>query len=160
MSELSKKYREIMDEIDEKITDEKQLNFIKNKISEISIIFIDIIDRMSEIVDEKVMDIEQGQKNIEKKLAKVQKVIDVIEKDIYDDDFEIEIVCPYCNNEFLTGINEDGENEIECPECHNIIELDLNSDIDEDNGISCSGNCHSCGECGFEQDDDDDEGDM
>ena len=29
MSELSKKYREIMDEIDEKITDEKQLNFIK-----------------------------------------------------------------------------------------------------------------------------------
>lgn len=160
MSELSKKYREIMDEIDEKITDEKQLNFIKNKISEISIIFIDIIDRMSEIVDEKVMDIEQGQKNIEKKLAKVQKVIDVIEKDIYDDDFEIEVVCPYCNNEFLTEINEDGENEIECPECHNIIELDLNSDIDEDNGIGCSGDCHSCGECVFEQDDDDDEGDM
>ena len=31
MSELSNKYREIMDEIDEKITDEKQLNFVKNK---------------------------------------------------------------------------------------------------------------------------------
>ena len=122
MSELSNKYREIMDEIDEKITDEKQLNFVKNKISEISIIFIDIIDRMSELVEEKVVDIEKGQKNIEKKLAKVQKVIDVIEKDIYDDDFEIEIVCPYCNNEFFTEINEDEENEIECPECHNIIE--------------------------------------
>ena len=53
-----------MNEIDEKITDEKQLNFVKSKISEISIIFIDIIDRMSEIVDEKVVDIEKGQKNI------------------------------------------------------------------------------------------------
>jgi hypothetical protein len=159
MSELSKKYREIMDEINEKITDEKELNFVKNKISEISIIFIDIIDRMSEIVEEKVVDIEQGQKNIENKLAKVQKVVDVIEKDIYDDDFEIEIVCPYCNNEFMTEINEDEENEIECPECHNIIELDLNSNIDEDNGMGCSGSCHSCGGCSFEQDDDD-ENDM
>ncbi|MBO5348599.1 MAG: hypothetical protein J6A89_02090 [Clostridia bacterium] len=159
MSELSNKYREIMNEIDEKITDEKQLNFVKNKISEISIIFIDIIDRMSQIVDEKVIDIEKGQKNIEKKLAKVQKVIDVIEKDIYDDEFEIEIVCPYCNNEFMTEINEDEENEIECPECHNIIELDLNADIDEDN-LSCSGNCSSCGGCSSEENDDEDEGDM
>ncbi len=159
MSELSNKYREIMDEIDEKITDEKQLNFVKNKISEISIIFIDIIDRMSELVEEKVVDIEKGQKNIEKKLAKVQKVIDVIEKDIYDDDFEIEIVCPYCNNEFFTEINEDEENEIECPECHNIIELDLNSDFDEDNS-NCSGNCNSCGGCNFEENDDNGEDDM
>ena len=51
MSELSNKYREIMNELDEKITDEEELNFVKNKLSEMSIIFIDIIDRMSEIVD-------------------------------------------------------------------------------------------------------------
>lgn len=149
MSELSNKYREIMNEIDKTITDEKQLNFVKNKISEISIIFIDIIDRMSEIVDEKVVDIEKGQKSIEKKLAKVQKVIDVIEKDIYEDD--IEIVCPYCNNEFFTELNEDEQNEIECPECHNIIELDLNSDIDEDD-FGCFGNCSTCEGCNFDDD--------
>lgn len=160
MSELSNKYREIINEIDEKITDEKQLNFVKNKISEISIIFIDIIDKMTEIVDERVIDIEKSQKNIEKNLARVQKVIDVIEKDIYDDNVETEIVCPYCNNEFFTEINEDEENEIECPECHNIIELDLNADFDEDN-YTCSGNCHSCGGCISEEDDyNDDENDM
>lgn len=159
MSELSNKYREIMDEINENITDEKELNFVKNKISEISIIFIDIIDRMSELVEEKVTNIEKGQKNIETKLAKVQKVIDVIEKDIYDDDFEIEIVCPYCNNEFFTEINEDEENEIECPECHNIIELDLNSDYDGES-FSCGGNCNSCGGCGSDTDDDNGEEDM
>lgn len=152
MSELSNKYREIMDEIDNKITDEKQLNFVKSKISEISMIFIDIIDRMSEIVEEKVVNIENGQKNIEKKLANVQKVIDGIERDIYDDEFETEIVCPYCNNEFIAEISDEEENEIECPECHNIIELDLNADYDEDNS-TCSGNCSSCNGCNINEDD-------
>ena len=71
MSELSDKYRQIMDEIDAKITDEKELEFVKSKLSEVSIIFIDIIDRLSEVINERVTDIEKGQKNIENKLAKV-----------------------------------------------------------------------------------------
>lgn len=153
MSELSNKYREIINEIDEKITDEEQLNFVKTKLSEMSIIFIDIIDRMSEVVNEKIIDIENGQKNIEKKLAKVENTINTIEKDIYDEeDNESEIVCPYCNNEFFADLNEYDENEIECPECHNIIELDLNSDYDEEFS-GCSGNCHSCGGCESSEDD-------
>lgn len=159
MSELSNKYREIMDEIDKKITDEEQLNFVKSKVSEISIIFIDIIDRLSEVIDEKVIDIEKGQKSIEKKLAKVQNAIDVIEKDIYDDNMETEIVCPYCNNEFLAELIDEDESEIECPECHNIIELDMNGDI-EDDFLGCSGNCHSCGGCGVENNEDDEDEDM
>lgn len=159
MSELSNKYREIMDEIDKKITDEEQLNFVKSKVSEISIIFIDIIDRLSEVIDEKVIDIEKGQKSIEKKLAKVQNAIDIIEKDIYDDNMETEIVCPYCNNEFLAELNDEDESEIECPECHNIIELDMNGDI-EDEFLGCSGNCHSCGGCGSENSEDDEDEDM
>ena len=65
MSELSDKYRQIMDEIDAKITDEKELEFVKSKLSEVSIIFIDIIDRLSEVINERVTDIEKGQKNIE-----------------------------------------------------------------------------------------------
>ena len=159
MSELSNKYREIMDEIDKKITDEEQLNFVKSKVSEISIIFIDIIDRLSKVIDEKVIDIEKGQKSIEKKLAKVQNAIDVIEKDIYDDNMETEIVCPYCNNEFLAELNDEDESEIECPECHNIIELDMNGDI-EDEFLGCSGNCHSCGGCGVENNEDEEDEDM
>ena len=153
MSELSNRYREIMEEIDEKITDEEQLNFVKNKISEMSIIFIDIIDRMSEIVDEKVIGIENSQKNIEKKLAKVESAINTIEKDIYEDDNETEIICPYCNNEFTTELDEYDENEVECPECHNIIELDLNAEFGEE-FLGCSGDCHSCGGCDSEEDDD------
>ena len=153
MSELSDKYRQIMDEIDAKITDEKELEFVKSKLSEVSIIFIDIIDRLSEVINERVTDIEKGQKNIENKLAKVQTVIDVIEKDIYDDDLEIEIVCPYCNNEFMAEINENEDNEIECPECHNIIELDWSGDLDDEH-LGCNGGCSSCHGCGFDEIDD------
>ena len=144
MSELSKKYREILDQIDNKITNKEDLEFVKSKISEISIIFIDIIDRMSEVIEERIVDIEKSQKNVEDRLAKVQGVIDTIEQDMYGEDVDIEITCPYCNNEFVTEFNEDEENEIECPECHNIIELDINANIDDDIDAynpGCQGGC-------------------
>ena len=161
MSELSKKYGEILKDIDNKITNKEDLEFVKSKISEISIIFIDIIDRMSEVIEEKITDIEQSQKNVEDRLTKVQNVIDTLEQDIYNDDVDIEITCPYCNNEFITEFNEDEENEIECPECHNIIELDINANIDDDiddyNFGGCHGGCGRCGGCGQNNDDSDGE---
>ena len=147
MSELSNKYREIMNELDEKITDKKQLDFVKSKLSEISIIFVDIIDRMSEIVEDKVFDIEKGQKNIESRLTKIQNVIDSIESDIYEENVETEIVCPYCNSEFLADIGDEEENEIECPDCHNIIELDMTSDNSADDFKTCTGGCQCSGSC-------------
>jgi hypothetical protein len=155
MSELSKKYREIMDEIDSRFTNEEDLKFVKSKISDISIIFIDIIDRMSEIVDEKVSNIEKSQTALENKLDKVQGVIDEIEKDMYDENStDFEIVCPYCNNEFFSEINYDEENEIECPSCHNIIEIDINADIDDEN-YGCSGGCNRCKGCNRNNDEED-----
>lgn len=157
MSELSKKYREIMDEIENKITDEEELKFVKSKISEVSVIFMDLIDRMSEVIDERITDIEDGQKSIERKLAKIETVVDAIDKDIYDEsDTEFEIVCPYCNNEFISEINYEGENEIECPECHNIIEIDINADVDEDN-YGCHGGCNKCKGCNFNSNDDEED---
>ena len=107
-----------------------------------------------------ISDIEDGQKSIERKLAKIETVVDAIDKDIYDEsDTEFEIVCPYCNNEFLAELNDEDESEIECPECHNIIELDMNGDI-EDDFLGCSGNCHSCGGCGVENNEVDEDEDM
>lgn len=151
MSELSKKYSEILKEIDQNITDEKQNQYVKNKISEISIIFIDIIDRMSEMLEQRMSEIEKSQTNIESRLQGVQSLVDAIEEDVFDDNSDIEITCPYCNNDFIAEFNEDQNNEIECPECHNIVELDINADYDEDNGISqnseCPGSCGSCKGC-------------
>ncbi len=159
MSELSKKYSDIMTEIENKITNEEDLKFVKNKISELSIIFIDVIDRMSEVVEERITNLEQSQRNVENKITKIQSSMDSIEQDIYNDDSEIEITCPYCNSDFLAEFNEEAENEIECPECHNVIELDLNADYDEDNGFytDCHGGCcGSCGGCSHKKDNEDD----
>lgn len=160
MSELSKKYSEIIKEIDQTITDEKQNQFVKNKISDISIIFIDMIDKMSDILDQRISKIEKSQSNIENRLEGLQSLIDAVEDDVYENDGDIEITCPYCNYDFIAEFNENENNEIECPECHNIVELDINADYDEDSEISpscgCLGSCGNCEGCKSQKDNNED----
>lgn len=145
MSVLSDNYKKIIAEIETKITNPEDLEFVKEKISELSMIFMSAIDNFTDKADEKMKQIEEKQKNIEEKMNKVEEAINEIEADIYVDDdsnFDFEIVCPYCDYEFVTSI--DGENEIICPKCNNVIELDWN---DEDEDECCSGHCHSCHSC-------------
>lgn len=97
-------------------------------------------------------EIKENQKIITEKMAKMQQVINHIENDIYsDEDFDFEIVCPYCENEFVIDYDEN-KNEVECPECKNIIELDLSGNLDDE---GCSGHCHGCSSCGVSGEDDD-----
>ena len=95
-------------------------------------------------------EIKENQKEMTEKMSKMQEVIDHIESDIYaDEGFDFEIVCPYCEHEFVIDANEDNDT-VECPECKNTIELDWSGDLDEhDDG--CSGHCCGCAGC----DDDD-----
>lgn len=160
MSELSSKYRDIMNELDEKIKDKEQLDFVRSKLSEISIIFIDIIDRMSQIIEDKVIELEDGQKSIENKLSKMEKFIDEVEDELYDDYSETEIVCPYCNSEFFAVIGNDDDSEVECPECHNIIELDMNIDNYDGEIKNCSGECQCSKKCSRKKLNNDDNDDI
>lgn len=151
MSDLSKKYKEILNEIEMTIKDPQQLNFVKMKIADLSLLYMDIIDRMSQITDNKVKEIESMQDQLENKLSYVENSVNEIEKDIYEDDiddnyednsgYEFEIVCPYCNHEFTTDVNMEFRNEIICPDCNNVIELDWNEDEQEHNCGGCGGNC-------------------
>ena len=92
---------------------------------------------------------------IEEQLDKVQETVSLIKKDIYEDeDYDFEIVCPYCNHEFVADIEDELKEEIECPECHNKIELDWDGEDDD----CCSGGCCGCGhhdECGCDEDEED-----
>ena len=98
-------------------------------------------------------EIKENQKIMNEKMTKMQQVIDNIESDIYSDEgFDFEIVCPYCEYEFVIDVDED-KNEVECPECKNIIELDWSGDLCDDEG--CSGHCHGCSSCGESDEDDD-----
>lgn len=151
MAELSKNYKKIVSEIEGKIKNPHELEFIKGKISELTLMFMETID--------KLVDSNEKQVIIESKLDSLQKSLRRIEEDIYidedeedesegecncnfckdqmhDNDYEFEILCPYCNYEFVTGKETDLKNEIECPNCHNIIELDWEE--------HCDGECNEC----------------
>lgn len=135
MSDIKKDYNRLIEEIEDSISDIKEREVVKNKVIELSNLFISLIDKMSNSMEERM-------KELERKMETLENNVDSIEADIYEDDngeFDFEIVCPYCNNEFTTDISvlDDEKTEIRCPECNNIIELDWNDD--EESG--CSGHC-------------------
>lgn len=116
---------------------------------------------MSDIenIKEKVSQIEQKQQELENRIQRIEAVVGNIERDIYEEDgFDFEILCPYCNAEFVVDVDGD-QLEVTCPECNNVIELDWTGNV-EDEGFGCNyGGCATCGGCdtilgGNDEDDD------
>ena len=99
-----------------------------------------------ESIEKKLDLIINNQKELEKKITKLENSINRIESDIYlDEDFDLEITCPYCNYEFVVEMDEDRK-EVTCPECENVIELDWTGDLDDfECGHEGCGGCHGCG---------------
>ena len=159
MSILKDNYNRIITEIEQTISNEKERKIVKQKVEELAGFFIDVIDKIANSTDAKIQEMEEKQKRIEEKMDHMQKIVEDLENDIYvseDEPFDFEIVCPYCNHEFVVEIQDGVEHmkkEIECPECHNMIELDWNEEEEE-----CIGDCHTCHGCDEEdiqiQDDD------
>lgn len=106
-----------------------------------------------EDIEKRIEKLEKTQKELDEKMEKMQQVINNIEKDIYSEEgFDFEIVCPYCNYEFIIDMDEN-KSEIECPECQNIIELDWSGDLEHDEDEGCTGSCGGCHGCHDEDDD-------
>ena len=147
MSDIKGKYMKILDELQSNIKNKEDLAIAKEKFMELTVVFMDIIDRLTFLTDERVKNIEEKQAEINNRLSNVQSIVDGIEEDIYadedeEDGYEFEIVCPYCNYEFTTDIADEERNEIKCPKCNNIIELDWNTEEE----YACSGDCSHCHE--------------
>ncbi len=155
MKDIKNEYKSFLDDIEKNIKDKEDLEYIKKRVTDFIDIVLEKINYITEYKDEEIKKLEQSQQQIEEKMSKMQETITNIEKNIYEEDgFDFEIICPYCNAEFITDINED-KNEIECPECNNIIELDWSGDIDDNSENGCQdGNCHGCHGCDFDEDDD------
>ena len=151
MSDLGDNYKRIITEIEQKVSNEEELEFVKKKILELSGLFMNTIDKIIQKKDSKLMHMEKRQQLLDKKITEIQSSINEIEDDIYieeqveedeEDSFDFEIVCPYCNQEFIAEIS--GKNEIECPKCHNMIELDWE---EEEETTGCMGSCQRCSGC-------------
>lgn len=154
MSELTKKFQEILKDIEDNISNEQEKEYINKKIAEVSLLYMEVIENMNEVIQSKINNIEKVQNSIENKVNKIQTSIAGIENDIYDEEYDFEIICPYCNTEFTADI--ESKSDIKCPECQNVIELDWNGEESE-----CSGSCSSCSShCSdslFDEYDEDDE---
>ena len=151
---LKDEYRKFLEDIEKNIKNKEDLNYVQKRFSEFMEKFIENMDTNVTLKEEKIEILEQNQKKLEKRLEKIQEVIDNIEKDIYaEDGFDFEIVCPYCNYEFVIDMDEN-QKEVKCPECNNIIELDWS--CDDDCEEHCGDGCDSCSGCGHHHDTDQD----
>ncbi len=153
MGNLKNEYKSFLDDIEKNIKNKEDLEYIKGRFASFVNVIIDKMDYIIEYKSAEIKKIEGIQNELNERIEKMQQVIDNIEKDIYaEEGFDFEIVCPYCNYEFIIDVDEN-KTEIECPECQNIIELDWSGDIeDQNNNQGCTGNCHGCHDC--DEDDD------
>lgn len=159
MIEPKNEFAKILSDIEKAIKDPNELEFVKGKILELSVIFMDITNRALESNSQYEI--------LSNKIDSIQKSLKRIEEDIYidedeeeydeynsdnliqgnynnEDDFEFEIQCPYCNYEFVVGQDADLKDEIECPKCHKEIELDWDD--------YCDGECDHCASICYDED--------
>lgn len=151
MSVLQDKFNAIVKKIENRIEDEELLSFIKQQIADISILFIDQLDKVVDLSQRRLDELIEHEKDLTKKVTQLEQTMKAMEKEFYvDENFDFEIVCPYCNYEFVSDFSQNLKEQVECPECHNIIELDWNNHEEHD----CSGHCSCCdSECGQEEED-------
>ena len=131
MKEVNDNFKNIMDELEKNIKNPEDLEYIKSKFSNL---FLEVLNNMATKME-----------NLEAKQEELEDSINRIEKELFiEDDFSFEIVCPYCNAEFVVDY-DDLKDEIQCPECNNVIELDWGDDCEEHGGC-CGHDCSHCDE--------------
>ncbi len=145
MAELSKKFRKIISDMENNFENKNDLEYAKSQIANMFCIFMDTIEMIVSNNEGQIQEIMNKQEDINNKISKIENSLNKIEKDIYlDENYDFEIVCPYCNHEFVEEVMLDSKKEITCPECHNIIELDWNEDGIPYDEFSCGADCGGC----------------
>lgn len=140
MANINNKFKKILKEVEANVKSKEDLEYIKTQLFEVYNLFFEELNRIEELATTKISNILEVQVQMEERINKIEKDLKELQGDIYDDESEFAILCPYCNNEFIIDSPEQKE-EIECPECSNIIELDWGL---EEGGCSCD-ECHGCG---------------
>lgn len=158
MADFNSNFKKILQNLENNIKDKEALEAAKVEIFNLYNFFLDEVTELEQTMNKKLLAIAESQLHVEEEIKTMSKSIKNIEKDIYmDDDTEnedcdIEIKCPYCNETFSAEMNDITAQEIICPECNNTIELDWGEDED----CNCSDNdCDCCShDCHHDEDDD------
>ena len=134
---IGKEMKNFIKDLKQNMNDPEELNFLLNRTEKMFDTILDEIEKYADEEEKKLNKLRKTQalhdkrmNEIENALNFLEKNMDDIYKDIYEEDSEFEIVCPYCNYIIEANIEED-VNEICCPECNNIIELDWSGDFED-----------------------------
>ena len=157
MSDLQKKLKKIISDIENNLKNKEDLEYVKTQIYNIYTIFLDEFEELESQCNEKVENILIKCKVLDDRMSEIEGSIDKIERDIYikeNEEYDFDITCPYCDTEFSIDFSAGPKNVVTCPECNNTIELDWNED-------DSSHACHDCdGECDHHYNEDDEDDDM
>ena len=92
MGSLKNEYKSFLDDIEKNIKDKEDLNYIKQRFVRFMDAVLEEMDYISSYKTEQIEALEKSQKEVQEKLAKMQTVLDNIEKDIYSEDgFDFEM---------------------------------------------------------------------
>ena len=83
MTDLNKEYKKIIAELDENISNSEDLEYAKNQMYKLSMMFIDEMEAITGKYEERINVLAQKQAKLEDKMKSIQKVVNNIEKDIY-----------------------------------------------------------------------------
>ncbi len=129
MANLKKRFNEILQDIEKNIKNKEDLEYIKSQVYNISILFLDELDKLAELNLDRLNVLIEREKELSKKITSMEKMMSSIEKEVFvNPECDFEIICPYCNTEFIQDLTSGVENEVKCPECGNAIEIDWHED--------------------------------
>lgn len=156
MSDLQKKLKKIISDIEQNLSNKEDLEYVKTQIYNIYTIFLDEFEELESKCNEKVENILIKCKVLDDRMSEIEDTIDKIENDIYikeNEEYDFDITCPYCDTEFSIDLSNGISDSVVCPECNNTIELDWNEHED-----GCSHGCHDCGgHCDHHHEEDDED---
>lgn len=123
IKDLKNEMMSFIETLESNIKDKEQLQCVKEKTAHLFEVFADELENVFRYKEDEIKKIEERQKQADDRLEEMDAMIKTITKDIYDEYEDFQIICPYCNLEFDSDVDEN-ISEIICPECQNIIELD------------------------------------
>lgn len=129
MSNLEEQYQKMIETLENTIKDEKKLKKAKEQLDDIVSIVVDDCSLILDKYDEKIMDIENKNRDYEIRIQALEDRLRQFEQLVELDDYDFFITCPYCNFEFQTDY-DDEVTEVCCPECGQIFDVDWEDDLD------------------------------
>ena len=83
MTDLKKRFNEILQNIEKSVSNKEDLDYIKTQVYNVSMLFLNELDKLAEINLVRLNTMINKEKELETKIENMEKVIANLEKEIY-----------------------------------------------------------------------------